>query len=1730
MKKIIFLFVWLLCIPAMLFAESGVYVGGHIRRERPSTIEKLKKSGFSYVILFNINVESDGTLTCDGETVCKDGVYVFGNTQPEYVSDITSLKQWPTNIRRIDICIGGWGNESYSRIQSLVNSQGTGSGSILYRNFKALKDALPVIDGVNNDDEHCYDVASAASFHIMMSDLGYKTSLAPYMNKSYWENLATRINSARPGACDRVMVQCYDGGAGNNPCDWHINGLPLYAGRTNYQSSMEESISQMQSWKDNCGVSGGFVWVYNDETWDLNDWATRMNRIFGSYQTAQNSVVTVYSDMNYGGYAVGLPLGEHDMAALAAYGIINDDISSLKVPAGYKVTLYDNSGFGGDSRTYTSDASYVGDDFNDRCTSIKVSTAGVSGKGGLYKLQNRNSGLYMDVNNNSTENNANVLVFADEQGDPSQFWQLTEVGEGIYSIKNYRSGKVLDIMDNSTDNGAVVQQYDDYSAANQQFILLDAADGYYYLAASHCGKVVEVPSSSLEWGEWCKLYDNNGSATQQWKLVDYKPQGYAVATVYKDADYKGSSLGLPEGSYNAADLALYGIGADQISSLKVTPGYRVILYDGDNFDGENVSYTGDTNHFPSFNDKTSSIRVEASGVSGKSGVYKLKNRNSGLYMDVENNSTANNANVVVFSDEGSDLSQHWTLTEAGNGVYSIANYRSGLVMDVVDAGTDDGTVIQQYEDYSSTNQQFILVDAGGGYYHLVARHCGKALEIPDSSTDVGEWVKLYSNNGTNTQQWRLVSPSTVSDDEAAVATVYQDADFEGTSMDLPEGEYTTEVLELYGLGGGMISSLEVMEGYKVTLYKEDNFGGESISYTSDTNTFGSSWNDKTYSLKVEASGVSGLSGTYKIQNRNSGLYMDVEDNSTANNAAIVQYSNEPSDPTQTFSLAEVGNGVYVITNSNSGKVLDVSDSGTENSTVVQQYDYYEGHANQQFILVDASDGYYSLVARHCGKVVEVPESKTDLGEWLKIWTNNGSDTQQWLLVTDLTGGGSSEEEPSEPADDVPENPSSGDITPWITSGDRSRLLAQMDGLQFGETYSTTSTITVNSSETYQEIDGFGFTLTEGSAEVIMSLTSEKQEELLQDLFNPETGIGVSVIRLGIGATDLSSYVYSYNDNDGDTDMSEFSLEGPDTQYTIPVLLKALAINPDIKVMATPWSAPEWMKFDNNYLNNDYYSAYALYFVKYLQAMQAYGIDIWAVTPQNEPLNTTNNPSMGMTQEDQYTFVNNYLGPQLETAGFGDVKIICYDHNCDNTEFPIYVSQSSYVDGSAFHLYAGDISAMTDVYHRTGKGVYFTEQYTGVGGDFQGDFSWHLRNVLIGAPNNYSKTVLEWNLANNSSMGPHTEGGCDTCLGAITVENSTSYTKNVAYYIIAQASKFVKPGAVRLGCSSTSLPATAFKNTDGSYVVICHNENTDYTHTTTITIDGQSFSYEIPAGSAATFVWGVSDSGDDGQGGEDEEETPSGTYDYWVVCRDELPDGVVLDLRACPLYVWENTLVGTTVQDAAEGSDAIAFTISASTGSWFGGGYNTGSIEVGLSQIADYNLYFSYKTDYSGQLQVKISGTNGEFAVGFDHTPDLQWHSTYIPMSEFVSAGLQLGTMDNWLAFGIVGENTISTGNYLSLDNIYYAKSRIPGDTGEENLPTSVDLDDTGSGIYLWPNPADDYVYVENVEAGETIKVVDLSGRVVLSSVADGSVLDVAGLQQGTYLLVVSGKALKFMVK
>ncbi len=435
------------------------------------------------------------------------------------------------------------------------------------------------------------------------------------------------------------------------------------------------------------------------------------------------------------------------------------------------------------------------------------------------------------------------------------------------------------------------------------------------------------------------------------------------------------------------------------------------------------------------------------------------------------------------------------------------------------------------------------------------------------------------------------------------------------------------------------------------------------------------------------------------------------------------------------------------------------------------------------------------------------------------------------------------------------------VTPWMTTGDQTKLLQQQATVSFGTNSGTNpSTVTVNAGTTYQTIDGFGFTLTEGSCEVISGMAATQQNQLLNDLYNPTTGLNASVVRISIGASDLSSSSYSYNETSGDTNMNNFSLNGPDLTYLVPIIKKILLINPNIKILATPWSPPRWMKTNGSWvggsLQTQYYAAYAKYFVKYFDAMKAQGITIWAITPQNEPENPNNEPSMLMNSTEQKNFINQQLGPQMAAAGYGNIKIIAFDHNCDNTAYPIDVlNNSSYVDGAAFHLYAGNISAMSTVKNATNKNVYFTEQYTGPNGSFSGDFGWHMQNVVIGGTNNWAKTVLEWNAANNSSLGPHTPGGCTTCLGAVTVNNSTSYTKNVAYYIIGQISKFVKPGAVRISSSSTSgtILSAGFKNPDGSIALVVYNSGGS-SNTIKVVSGSSAFNYAVPASSAVTFTW------------------------------------------------------------------------------------------------------------------------------------------------------------------------------------------------------------------------------------------------------------------------------------
>ena len=361
MKKIVFLAIATILALADTFAQSqyrevsGIYAGGHIRRGRPGTITKLRNSGFTYVILFNVDVKADGTLTTDGDTICYNGEYVFQKTNPYYQEDIANLKTEPTSVSRIEICIGGWGNGSYGNIKNLINANGTGISTMLYKNFRALKKAVPEIDAVNNDQEQDYDVETAAKFHIMMYNLGYKTTFAPYTYYSYWTALNDKIRQTKPKAVERVMVQCYDGGAGNlnNVGSWNFTGVSeRHPGLLDYSNdwNVERNLAQFQSWKDEGVATGGFVWLYNDgydETWDLNGWASGMNRIFGAVTVPEEEVaVKCYSEKNYKGYCVSLPPGEYSQGDLAVYGLKAKDLSSLEiVDELYQAVLYKTPDF-----------------------------------------------------------------------------------------------------------------------------------------------------------------------------------------------------------------------------------------------------------------------------------------------------------------------------------------------------------------------------------------------------------------------------------------------------------------------------------------------------------------------------------------------------------------------------------------------------------------------------------------------------------------------------------------------------------------------------------------------------------------------------------------------------------------------------------------------------------------------------------------------------------------------------------------------------------------------------------------------------------------------------------------------------------------------------------------------------------------------------------------------------------------------------------------------------------------------------------------------------------------------------------------------------------------------------------------------------------------------------------------------------------------------------------------
>jgi glucosylceramidase len=460
---------------------------------------------------------------------------------------------------------------------------------------------------------------------------------------------------------------------------------------------------------------------------------------------------------------------------------------------------------------------------------------------------------------------------------------------------------------------------------------------------------------------------------------------------------------------------------------------------------------------------------------------------------------------------------------------------------------------------------------------------------------------------------------------------------------------------------------------------------------------------------------------------------------------------------------------------------------------------------------------------------------------------------------------------------------------WMTTPDGAEKMHDRGAVAFAPGGSDVLTISVDPSRRYQSMDGFGASITDSSAQVLYGMSRSQRNAAMHSLFADDR---LSFLRQPIGASDfVAGPHYTYDDvSAGETDyrLRHFSIDH-DRKQILPLLRQALRLNPQIKVIGSPWSPPAWMKTNQDLVGGRLidspriYDAYARYLVKFVRAYKREGVPIYALTVQNEPQNRkpSGYPGMDMPVAQQGKLIAS-LGPKLRRAGFR-TKILGYDHNWSThendvattppgedpeTEYPtklLMTKAARWIAGTAFHCYAGEPSRQTELQKRfPGKGIWFTECSGSHGAAdppaqfFSDTLKWHARNVVLGVTRNWGKSVVNWNLALRPDGGPH-NGGCDTCTGVITVDGD-NWSQNAEYFTLGHLARFVKPGAQRI--ASTSFGTTgwngqimdvAFRNRDGSTALVVHNENDD-PRTFAVAQGGESFDYTLPGGALATFTW------------------------------------------------------------------------------------------------------------------------------------------------------------------------------------------------------------------------------------------------------------------------------------
>ncbi|MFT3669102.1 MAG: glycoside hydrolase family 30 beta sandwich domain-containing protein [Pseudoxanthomonas sp.] len=445
-----------------------------------------------------------------------------------------------------------------------------------------------------------------------------------------------------------------------------------------------------------------------------------------------------------------------------------------------------------------------------------------------------------------------------------------------------------------------------------------------------------------------------------------------------------------------------------------------------------------------------------------------------------------------------------------------------------------------------------------------------------------------------------------------------------------------------------------------------------------------------------------------------------------------------------------------------------------------------------------------------------------------------------------------------------------DVSVWITTADHATALKPSTTARFGNDKAAKLSITVDDAQRFQEMVGFGASLTDSSAWLIQhKLDAGQRDALLKELFGREgNGLGLSFSRLTIGASDFSRHHYSLDDTpDGkpDPELKHFSID-ENRGDVIPVARAMLAINPQLKIMASPWSAPGWMKDSNSLIQGrllpQYYDAFSRYLLKYVDAYAAEGVPVFALTVQNEPdYEPKDYPGMRLNAPARARLIGDHLGPMIARRGNGPL-LFDWDHNWDKPEEPLGVLSDpvagKYVDAVAWHCYGGDVAAQSPVHDAfPDKDAYMTECS---GGDWEpvrsGGLPLQAKNIIIRSARNWARGALFWNLALDENNGPYA-GGCHTCRGVVTIDSRTgAITRTDEYYALAHASRFVRPGAHRIASTEPGgdLDNVAFRNADDGSLVLLVTNAAKQARRFSVGQGDRRFTYTLPPRSLATFVW------------------------------------------------------------------------------------------------------------------------------------------------------------------------------------------------------------------------------------------------------------------------------------